>query len=568
MARVSVVDAVETMAAGCNRDDLVERVAEVRETITAVELRVLVVGEHKRGKSTLVNALCNANVSPVGGAAATMLPLWVRHGPEFAAAVRGADGSITAVDPHRLDELVLDDGDATDENQVMVEVQIPRRLGAAAVCLIDCPPTAGAESIGSLMALELADSCDVMLFVTDATQELTAPEVEFLTSACDRRAKVLLVVARSDLSVDPERMARLDRDHLRSAGMASVGVFVVSSHLHIAALAENDETLEAASGFSDLFAAIAKARRSTVEFAAKAAGAELASVVAQLELAARARSQPRPAPEVLAQSARRLESRSAPWRIELRERLLRLRGHSVDSRNRRRIAVVQGYKRALENETSRTTGEIVAKDFFEFLYREINQAFSAHQQWLYEELAKLDADIRENFEMTVDACVLDVLGDLPDSAVGSPRHEAGAKLDRPPLLAALQGWSTAAILTRGAVIGGVVGSAWVPFIAAPIALVLAPRFVREARKRRQAGQKAFLREQAVDVIATSWQALEERERMVLEQVEDDMIEHYRRRGEAVAESLQHTGENAGRSVVTSSGPELRAIAALREAMAL
>ena len=76
------------LASSGDRTDLRRRLELARERLQAPDIRVIVVGEFKQGKSQLVNALVNAPVCPVDDDIATAVPTTVRYG-EAAAAGRG-----------------------------------------------------------------------------------------------------------------------------------------------------------------------------------------------------------------------------------------------------------------------------------------------------------------------------------------------------------------------------------------------------------------------------------------------------------------------------------------------
>ena len=56
-----------------------------------------------------------------------------------------------------------------------------------------------------------------MLFVSDASQEYTAPELEFLKQATAVCPNVLCVLSKTDLYPEWARIAELDREHLAAA---------------------------------------------------------------------------------------------------------------------------------------------------------------------------------------------------------------------------------------------------------------------------------------------------------------------------------------------------------------
>src|SRR6185312_3292531 len=61
------------------RADLGARLAQTRKRLVDPDVRVLIVGEFKQGKSQLVNALVNAPVCPVDDDISTAVPTVVKH---------------------------------------------------------------------------------------------------------------------------------------------------------------------------------------------------------------------------------------------------------------------------------------------------------------------------------------------------------------------------------------------------------------------------------------------------------------------------------------------------------
>jgi len=80
----------ELSALGSERDR--DQLAALRDRLAEARLRVLVVGEAKRGKSTLVNALLSHAVLSSGVTPLTAVTTTVRYGEDERAEVRFLDG--------------------------------------------------------------------------------------------------------------------------------------------------------------------------------------------------------------------------------------------------------------------------------------------------------------------------------------------------------------------------------------------------------------------------------------------------------------------------------------------
>ena len=77
---IDLVTQAATLAGAASRPDLEKRLEQTRRRLLDPNIRVMVVGEFKQGKSQFVNALVNAPVCPVDDDIATSVPTAIRHG--------------------------------------------------------------------------------------------------------------------------------------------------------------------------------------------------------------------------------------------------------------------------------------------------------------------------------------------------------------------------------------------------------------------------------------------------------------------------------------------------------
>lgn len=252
-----LLDALATAAADQDREDLARAAHQARARMDQAWFRVAVIGEYKSGKSSLVDALVDAPVSAVDDDVATMVPVEVGHADELVARhwIRDADGGTRSVDldPSDLDGVAAA---ATDPAGLLVRVGLPRRLLQDGLVLVDTPGTGGLASAGAAVTASTLADAHAVLFVTDASQELTATELDAIVDATERCGRVVLVETRIDISPHWRTIVETDRAHLAARGL-DVPVVPVSSELRRLALATDDATLNDESGFPDLLRCIA-----------------------------------------------------------------------------------------------------------------------------------------------------------------------------------------------------------------------------------------------------------------------------------------------------------------------
>jgi hypothetical protein len=268
------------------RSDLGEHLDAARRRLSTDEVGVAVLGEFKQGKSTLVNAVVNAAVCPVDADIVTAVPTIVRYGVPAGAVAHYDDGDgVRRSEALSLAEVADAVSGATVDvsspRPRAVEVQLDRRVLRGGLTLIDTPGVGGLESAEGHITLATLTLARAVLFVTDASQELTAPELAFLRAARSRCDSVLLVITKTDLFPDWRRIVELDAGHLARAGL-DIGVVAVSSFLRLLAGQRSDPALDEESGYPRLLRHLGE---EVVHARAREAGAaadELRSVVEQV----------------------------------------------------------------------------------------------------------------------------------------------------------------------------------------------------------------------------------------------------------------------------------------------
>src|SRR5205807_8921351 len=121
--------------------------------------------------------------------------------------------------------------------------------------LVDTPGMGGLGAGHAAATLAFLPFADGLILVSDASAELSAPEVEFLGRAAELCPTVLFVQTMIDLYPAWPRILDLNRGHLERAGVR-VPSAVASSALRHEALARKDLELNERSQFPALIKAL------------------------------------------------------------------------------------------------------------------------------------------------------------------------------------------------------------------------------------------------------------------------------------------------------------------------
>jgi hypothetical protein len=252
---LALVGRVAEATAGLGRQDLEQRLRIAIARVVRPATVVCVVGEFKQGKSSLVNALLGQGVCPVDDDIATSANTFVRYADRPQVLVhRRVEGKpvVEEVPPSSLPDFVTEGGNPENARQVeRVEIGLPNPLLADGLVLVDMPGVGGLGAGLAASTLAFLPFADGLVFVSDATSELSAPERSFLGDAAARCPTVLMALTKIDIAGDWRRIAALDRGHLDAMGDegARVEVLPVSATLRRAALRAVDRDLDASSGY-------------------------------------------------------------------------------------------------------------------------------------------------------------------------------------------------------------------------------------------------------------------------------------------------------------------------------
>jgi Dynamin family len=197
---------------------------------------IVVVGETKRGKSSLVNMLIGVpNLSPVDAAVATASYLEFRHAQSHAA---------RAYLPGREEPVPLGLRDLRDWATVLGHLpdglRPPRRIEVhhsapllQYLTLIDTPGVGGLDSLHAEVALDAVERATALLFVVDASAPFSKPELDFLIEASKRVNFVLFALAKCDVYPGWRTILADDRGQLQAHAprFGSAPWFPVSARL-------------------------------------------------------------------------------------------------------------------------------------------------------------------------------------------------------------------------------------------------------------------------------------------------------------------------------------------------
>jgi hypothetical protein len=263
---LGLFEELATAARRAGAGETLRRLTAARDRLADSRLTVVVCGEFKRGKSTLLNALLDQEIElfPTGISYTTSIVTTVEHGKTERIIVRRAasaasspgstaDGGGQAaaevtITRDQLRAYVTQDGNPGNGERVLgVEIALPSPLLASGLALIDTPGIGGVYAEHSLATEGALPLADVIVFVANAHQPLTGSEVRFLRRAVeiagvgDDRDALICVLTRIDQELDFDEIVADTRAKLADAtGWPAIPVVPVSSQTKLAYLSTHD----------------------------------------------------------------------------------------------------------------------------------------------------------------------------------------------------------------------------------------------------------------------------------------------------------------------------------------
>lgn len=177
----------------------VASLAALRERLEMARLRVLVVGEAKRGKSTLVNALLGRDLLPTGVTPLTAVATTLTYGITEDLQVVFSDGRTERYPLTALDDLVTERGNPENERGVAsVTARLDAPLLARGVEIVDTPGTGSVYSHNTSAADSVLPSMDAAIFVLTADPPISASERELLERVSLLSVTTFVVLNKAD----------------------------------------------------------------------------------------------------------------------------------------------------------------------------------------------------------------------------------------------------------------------------------------------------------------------------------------------------------------------------------
>lgn len=243
----------DAIALGRKRTDqaVIDQLTAAAKHLEDGKLLVVVAGEFKQGKSSLINALINEpGLFPVDIDITTNLVSTITYGQQETISVllgeRGKE-KVQMIQRNEIPDYVTEQRNRSNARQArMLVMETPNSELKQGLVLVDTPGVGGLNVEHTEVAYAFIPNADAVLFVSDAFAPLSSKELDFVKLISRHCQNLIFVVTKADAAEDYHTIVANNREKLSQVlATPNLSIIPVSSRAKLSYLKSQDsEDLE------------------------------------------------------------------------------------------------------------------------------------------------------------------------------------------------------------------------------------------------------------------------------------------------------------------------------------
>jgi GTPase SAR1 family protein len=205
---------------------------ELRDKVKNNVFNLVVLGQFKRGKTSLINALLGAEILPTAVVPLTSIATVLKYGEALRIKVYLNDGSVKEIRHENLSLYVTEKGNPENEKNVReVVVTYPSHYLKDGVQLIDTPGVGSVYHHNTDIAYQYIPKSDAALFLLSVDQPVSRAELDFLHDVKEYSDRIFFLQNKADYvgPKDLEESIDFSRKVIRECIGSDITIFPVSS---------------------------------------------------------------------------------------------------------------------------------------------------------------------------------------------------------------------------------------------------------------------------------------------------------------------------------------------------
>jgi len=248
------VETVARIAEERGEDAAVEAIRETAAKLTDNRFYLAVLGQFKRGKTTLINSLLGVDVLPVAVVPLTSIITILSYGERPEVTVHFLSGATHAIQMQELEHYVTERHNPENLKGVKhVDVRYPLPYLKDGILLVDTPGVGSTYQHNTEVTHSFLARVDAAIFMVSVDPPLTQAEAEFLRRAKEEVHHFFFVLNKMDLMSESEMQESLafTRTQIeQQTGLTGIELFPMSARMALEGKKAGDEQRVRSSGLT------------------------------------------------------------------------------------------------------------------------------------------------------------------------------------------------------------------------------------------------------------------------------------------------------------------------------
>lgn len=249
------------------KEETIKQIAQLFDMVASNSVTIMVCGEFKRGKSSIVNAIVGEQICPVDDCITTSSVSLIKYGtkPRVIRHFLGADNKVVTenVNIESIEQFSKGSSITTD-NTILLEIEIPNEKLKSGLAILDTPGIGGLDPRHLTLTSFALTKADCVFFVADAQEPISASELSFIKDKISPfGSNIKVILNKIDLLTEDEIQSLVkDTQTKLKANCQAKSIDVIPTSIYQWQLYSltKDETYLSASNIQALEKGISEAR--------------------------------------------------------------------------------------------------------------------------------------------------------------------------------------------------------------------------------------------------------------------------------------------------------------------
>jgi len=247
---IKIIDEISTLLINCNSKISIEHLkAKLSENI----FNMVVMGEFKRGKTSLINALIGCDLLPVAVVPLTSIATILTYGEILKITVCFNNGECMEIPYEKLGDYVTEKGNPKNIKGVSeVYINYPSSYLKDGVRLIDTPGVGSVYQHNTDVAYQYLPKSDAVFFLVSVDQPMSRNEIDFLNDVKEYSNKIFFLLNKKDYLSESELKESMEFiKNVLGEIYESPKIYPISAKLALSGIKSNDDKIIEESGIKE-----------------------------------------------------------------------------------------------------------------------------------------------------------------------------------------------------------------------------------------------------------------------------------------------------------------------------